>query len=114
MKCQKNNSRLFGLHTYRNLDLLFEYSRMPEGYAAQYYFESVTHMDKAAPIYGLCTYRLIFTGSNGSCARFDNVSSEPDSIYGGIPDTQTFIDGATHWFTITDGKFTGNLGGNQF
>lgn len=96
------------------LDFLFEYSRMSEGYAAQYYYETVTHMDKATPIYGWCSYKLIVAGSNGSCARFDNVTSEPDSIYGKIPDTQVFIDGATHWFTITEGKFAGTLGGNQF
>ncbi len=96
------------------LDFFFEYSRMPEGYVAQYYYETVTHMEKATPIYGWCTYRLFFEGSNGSCARFDNVSSEPDSIYGGIPDKQSFIEGATHWFTITDGSFTGYLGGQEF
>ena len=95
-------------------DFLFEYSEMLEGYAAQYYFETITHLDKATPVYGWGTYKLIFEGSNGSCARFDNVSSEPYSIYGDIPDAQAFIDGATHWLTITDGKFVGNLDGQDF
>lgn len=96
------------------LDMLFEYSRTPDGYAAQYHYETVVKMDKATPVYGLCTYRLIFAGNNGSCARFDNVSSEPDSIFGSIPDKQSFIEGATHWFTVTGGEFTGKLGGKEF
>ncbi|MDD2553636.1 MAG: hypothetical protein PHP51_03590 [Desulfotomaculaceae bacterium] len=87
---------------------------MPQGYAAQYYLETVTGMDLATPVYGWCTYKLIFAGVNGSCARFDNVSAQPDSIFGVIPDSQTFINGADQWFTLTDGKFVGNLGGNQF
>ncbi len=95
--------------------LLFEYSKMAEGYAAQYHFVTVTGFDKATPVEGLCTYRIIFAGTNGSCARFDNVSAEPDSIFGSIiPDAQSFIDGATHWFTITEGQFTGMLGGKTF
>jgi predicted small lipoprotein YifL len=97
-----------------NLDMVFEYSKTPDGYAAQYHYETITGNDKFTPVYGLCTYRLIFTGTNGSCARFDDVSSEPDSIFGSIPDKQSFIEGATHWFTITDGEFTGKLGGSEF
>jgi hypothetical protein len=96
------------------LDFLFEYSKTPDGYAAQYHYEAVVDMVKFDAVYGLCTYRLIFAGTNGSCARFDNASSEPDSIFGSIPDKQSFIEGATHWFTITDGEFTGYLGGKEF
>jgi len=96
------------------LDMVFEYSKTPDGYAAQYYYEAVVDMVKFDAVYGLCTYRLIFAGTNGSCARFDNVSSEPDSIFGSIPDKQSFIEGATHWFTITDGEFTGKLDGKEF
>ena len=96
------------------LDMVFEYSKTPDGYAAQYHYEAVVDMVKFDAVYGLCTYRLIFAGTNGSCARFDNVSSEPDSIFGSIPDKQSFIDGATRWFTITDGEFTGKLGGKEF
>lgn len=96
------------------LDMVFEYSKTPDGYAAQYHYETVVGNDKLTPIYGLCTYRLLFAGTNGSCARFDNVSSEPDSIFGSIPDKQSFIEGAAHWFTVTGGEFTGNLGGKEF
>lgn len=96
------------------LDRIFEYSKTPDGYAAQYHYETVVDMVKFDAVYGLCTYRLIFAGTNGSCARFDNVSSEPDSIFGSIPDEQSFIEGATHWFTITDGEFAGKLGGKEF
>jgi hypothetical protein len=63
---------------------------------------------------GLCTYKLIFKGNNGSWARYDNVASEPESILGRTPDAGSFIDGAAHWFTVSDGKFTGNLNGNAF
>jgi len=96
------------------LDMVFEYSKTPDGYAAQYHYEAVVDMVKFDAVYGLCTYRLIFAGTNGSCARFDNVASEPDSIFGIIPDKQSFIEGATHWFTITDGEFTGKLGKKEF
>ncbi len=105
--------RLLG---YRDgaLEMLFEYSKTPDGYAAQYQYEAVVDMVKFDAVYGLCTYRLIFAGTNGSCARFDNVSSEPDSIFGSVPDKQSFIEGATHWFTLTDGEFAGKLGGKEF
>ena len=53
-------------------------------------------------------------GTNGSCARFDNVSSEPESIFRNIPDKQSSIEGAAYWFTITDGEFTGKLGEKEF
>ena len=96
------------------LDMVFEYSKTPDGYAAQYHYEAVVDMVNFDAVYGLCTYRLIFAGTNGTCARFDNVSSEPDSILGSIPDTQSFIEGATHWFTIANGEFTGKLNGKAF
>ncbi len=97
-----------------DLALVFEYIEIAGGYAAQYHYQTVTGYDKATPIEGLCTYRIIFEGSDGSCARFDNVASQPESILGSVPDAGSFIEGATHWFTITDGSFTGNLGGKAF
>lgn len=95
------------------LDLLFEYIRTAGGYAAQYHYEKIAGYEKNSftPIVGFCTYRLMFERSNGSYARFDLVDAEPDSIFGLVPDEDCFIDGATHWLTITDGKFTGNIGG---
>jgi hypothetical protein len=97
-----------------DLELMFEYVKAPGGYAAQYHFINVIGIDKATPIEGLCTYRIIFNGSNGSCARFDNAEAQPESIFGTIPDAASFIEGATHWYTLTDGSFTGNLGGEAF
>ncbi|NLG53659.1 MAG: hypothetical protein GX541_06745 [Clostridiales bacterium] len=104
------------LEAYKDgaLELLFEYCKTPDGYAAQYHCQDVVGMDKTDAVYGLCTYRLIFAGENGSCSRFDNVTSEPDSIYGGGFDKQSFIEGATHFFTIADGEFAGKLGGQDF
>ena len=96
------------------LELLFEYVKLPGGYAAQYHFVDVLSMDNFTPVEGLCTRRVIFSGSNGSCARFDNVEAQPESIFGSIPDEESFIEGATHWYTVTDGSFTGNLGGEAF
>jgi hypothetical protein len=96
------------------LEIIFEYIRTGGGYAAQYYFETIIGYDRGTAIEGLCTYRTIFDGDNGSCARFDNVKSEPASIFGSVPDAESFIEGATHWFTIKDGSFTGNLGGEKF
>jgi predicted small lipoprotein YifL len=96
------------------LELMFEYVKAPGGYAAQYHYIDIIGFDKATPIEGLCTYRIVFNGSNGSCARFDNVEAQPESIFATIPDAAPFIEGATHWFTITDGSFTGSLGGEAF
>lgn len=96
------------------IDLLFEYMAIDGGYAAQYYLETITGYDKATPIMGLCTHKLIFSGDNGSRARYDNVASEPDSILGSIPDAESFIDGATHWFSVRDGEFTGSLNDKDF
>jgi hypothetical protein len=96
------------------LDCVFEYISTKGGYAAQYYFETITGYDKFTALEGFCTHRTIFDGTNGSCARFDNVDTEPASIFGSAPDAGSFIDGATHWFTITDGSFTGNLNGEAF
>ncbi len=94
--------------------LMFEYVKSPGGYAAQYHFETVVRYEMVTPIEGLCTYKIIFEESNGSCARFDNVTSEPESIFGKAPDAAAFIEGATHWFSVTNGNFTGNLGGETF
>ncbi len=94
--------------------LMFEYVKSPGGYAAQYNFETVVRYEMVTPIDGLCTYKIIFEESNGSCARFDNVTSEPESIFGKAPDAAAFIEGATHWFSVTNGSFTGNLGGDTF
>lgn len=94
--------------------LMFEFIKTAGGYAAQYHFETVVRYEMATPIVGLCTYRTIFEESNGSCARFDNVTSEPESIFGKAPDAAAFIEGATHWFSVTNGNFTGNLGGETF
>ena len=77
-------------HKDGTLEMVLEYSKTPGGYAAQYHYETVVGQDKLVPIYGMCTYRLIFEGNNGTCARFDNVSSEPESIFGSIPDKQSF------------------------
>lgn len=62
----------------------------------------------------MCVYKTIFDGQNGSCARFDGVNSEPDTLLGRVPLEEDFISGATHWFTITNGEFTGNMGGKAF
>lgn len=96
------------------IDLVFEYMAIDGGYAAQYYLEAETGYDKTTPVMGLCTYKLIFKGDNGSRARYDNVASEPESILGSTPDAGSFIDGANHWFTLSDGKFIGNLNGKEF
>ncbi len=95
------------------LDLLFEYLAIDGGYAAQYYLETITGYDKTTPIMGICNHKLIFAGNNGSRARFDNVA-EPESILGTTPDPGSFIDGATHWFTVENGEFTGNINGTAF
>ena len=96
------------------LELLFEYVKLPGGYAAQYHFVDVLSFDQYTPVEGLCTRRVIFSGRNGSCARFDNVEAQPESIFGTIPDAASFVEGATHWYTVTDGSFTGDLGGEAF
>ena len=57
---------------------------------------------------------MIFQGNNGSVARFDSINEKPESILGKTPDPAKFIQGATHWYTIQDGKFTGKLGGEEF
>jgi hypothetical protein len=107
---------LLRLECYKDgsLNLIFEYLAIDGGYAAQYYSEAITGYDKTTPIMGLCTHRLIFSGNNGSRARYDNVASEPDSILGSTPDLESFIDGANHWFTINKGQFSGNINGKAF
>ncbi|NLB18589.1 MAG: hypothetical protein GX825_07680 [Syntrophomonadaceae bacterium] len=100
---------------YQNdvLVIVFEYCKIGNGYAAQYYFENVTDNIEFQPVYKWCTYRTIFEGNNGSSSRFEGVE-EPDSIYKNAPDAETFISGATQWLTITDGSFIGKLNGKEF
>jgi len=87
--------------------LLFEYVKTTDGYADQFYFNSVVASGYGEQNKEMCVYRSIFSGKDGSCARFDGVE-RPDSILDGVTDAETFIEGATHWFTLKDGKFTNN------
>lgn len=92
--------------------LLFEYAKKAGGYVAQYYFMAKTGYDftgGGGAVKQMCVYKTIFDGQNGSCARFDGVDTEPDTLLGGLPSEEDFINGATHWFTIHQGKFTGRL-----
>jgi len=104
------------LEAYKDgaLDLIFEYVAIDGGYAAQYYLEAATRYEKFTPVMGLCNHKLIFSGNNGSRARYDNVASEPESILGSTPDLESFVDGATHWFTIKNGQLSGNIDGKAF
>lgn len=94
--------------------LLFEYAKNGSGYVAQYYFKTITGYDSGVAKEQMCVYKTIFDGQNGSCARFDGVNSEPDTLLGRVPSEKDLISGATHWFTITNGEFTGNMGGKAF
>jgi len=94
--------------------LLFEYAKNDGGYAAQYYFKAITGHDFSGTKEQMCVYRTIFDGQNGSCARFDGIDTEPETLLGGVPSEEDFISGATHWFTIANGEFTGNLNGEAF
>lgn len=94
--------------------LLFEYIRTDDGYAAQYYFSTAVGSTYGEGLTkAMCVFRTIFSGNNGSYARFDDVD-EPATILDGVPDEQEFIDGATHWLTVKDNKFTGELKGTAF
>lgn len=94
--------------------LLFEYVKNGDGYAAQYYFNAkVGGSYGAEPVREPCLFKYIFVGREGSIARFNNVE-EPDSILDGVPDEQEFINGATHWLTLKDDEFTGELDGIAF
>ncbi|NMA51923.1 MAG: hypothetical protein GX949_02800, partial [Peptococcaceae bacterium] len=97
--------------------LLFEYVNTGDGYAAQYYFNSVVGVGGTYGVQektmAMCVYKTIFSGKEGSCARFDDVE-EPASLLNGVPDEQAFIEGATHWFTLKDDKLTGELDGITF
>lgn len=90
--------------------LLFEYAKTADGYATQYYYNSVVGGTYGVQNKAMCVYRAIFSGKEGSYARFDDVE-EPASLFDGVPNEQEFIKGATHWFTFKDGKFTGELNG---
>lgn len=94
--------------------LLFEYAKNGGGYAAQYYFKAITGRDFSGAKEQMCVYRTIFDGQNGSCARFDGIDAEPETLLGGVPSEEDFISGATHWFTIANGEFTGKLNGKAF
>ena len=94
--------------------LLFEYAKNGGGYAAQYYFKTITSHDFSGAKEQMCVYRTIFDGQNGSCARFDGIDAEPETLLGGVPSEEDFISGATHWFTIANGEFTGKLNGKTF
>lgn len=94
--------------------LLFEYAKNGGGYAAQYYFKAITGHDFSGAKEQMCVYRTIFDGQNGSCARFDSIDAEPETLLGDVPSEEDFIGGATHWFTIANGKFTGKLNGKAF
>lgn len=65
--------------------LLFEYAKNSGGYAAQYYFMAVTGRDFSGAKEQMCVYRTIFDGQNGSCARFDGIDAEPETLLGGVP-----------------------------
>lgn len=93
--------------------LLFEYVKHGDGYAAQYYYDALISSTYYEEERAMCLFRYIFSSKEGSVARFNDVG-EPDSILDGVPDEQDFIDGATHWFTLKDDEFTGELGGNTF
>lgn len=93
--------------------LLFEYAKNGDGYAAQFYFNAVVGGTYGEQNKSMCVYKTIFSGKNGSCARFDGVE-EPATLLDGVPDEQAYIDGATHWFTLKDDKFTGELNGTGF
>jgi predicted small lipoprotein YifL len=93
--------------------LLFEYVRNGDGYAAQFYYNAVVRSTYNAQEKAMCVYRVIFSGNNGSCARFDD-TEEPASLLDEVPDEKTFIDGATHWLTVKGDKFTGELDGTAF
>jgi len=104
------------LEVYKDgvFDLLFEYVAIDGGYAAQYHLESIIGHENFTPITALCNYKMIYKGTDGSMARYDKVSSEPVSIFGSPPDPKSFIDGATHWFTVSNGQFTGSIDGKEF
>lgn len=94
--------------------MLFEYTKNKDGYAAQYYFnQPMGGSYGQEPIKKWCVYRYMFSGLEGSCARFDDVG-EPATIIGDVPGEEEFIDGATHWVTITNDEFTGELDGVSF
>ena len=93
--------------------LIFEYAKTSGGYASQFYYYDILGGTYGNPIEGMCVYRIIFAGNDGSFARFDHVE-EPASIMEGAPDEQEFIEGATHWLTVKNGKYTGNIEGEAF
>lgn len=93
--------------------LLFECVQIPGGYAAQYYYNAVVSATYGVQTKALCAFKNIIFGTDGSAARFDD-AEEPSSIIDGVPGEQEFIEGATHWITIKNGEFTGELDGTAF
>jgi hypothetical protein len=103
------------LETVNNgsLELVFEYAKIKDGYAAQYYFETIIGGTYGAPKRAMCAYKTVFSGLKGSKARFEDVE-EPPSIIGNVPKEEDIIKGATDWLTIKDGNITGELRGESF
>lgn len=63
----------------------------------------------------MCQFRLHWEIRWGLVSnRFDGVNVEPETLLGGVPWEEDFISGATHWFTIANGEFTGKLNGKAF
>jgi hypothetical protein len=96
-----------------NLALIFEYVKTDKGYAAQYYFNSPIASSYGVQNKAMCVFRQIFSGLNGSLARFED-TEEPPSIIGDNPKEEDFIKGATDWLTVTDGDIKGELNGKSF
>lgn len=96
-----------------NLELVFEYAKTNDGYAAQYYFDTIIGGTYGAPKRAMCVYKTMFSGLNGFKSRFVDVEESP-SLIDGVPNEEDFIKGATDWLTIKDGNFTGQLCGESF
>lgn len=109
----KDSTRLVA-HNNETLALVFEYVKTDDGYAAQYYYEDTTRFENYQPIVEFCKFMIVFDEKNGTYARFNGVDTEPTSIYSNPPDTSTIAEGATSWFTLTDGQITGNIKGEEF
>ena len=84
------DSLSFEVYEKDQLVFFFEYSRIPGGYAAQSCFDIVVESRWATNehITGLCNFRVIFQGNNGSVARFDSINEKPESILGYHPGRQ--------------------------
>ncbi len=94
-------------------EMLFEYVKTADGYAAQYYFFDMIRSSYNKHDGVMCVYRSIFSENEGSCARFEE-ADKPVSLIDRVPDEKELIEGATHWFTLKNGKFTGEMDGTAF